>query len=145
MFKIIEKRNTYQIMSILTAGLYFYLFVSLLFSPDPFLNDFGVEATAPAEFLARRVAMLMLGFAVLAFFGRKMSHSLARRAMALAIGVNMAGFAVMGLIEFAQGVVGAEILTAAAIESFVAVAYFLIWLADRGTESLEKMNSAQKS
>lgn len=131
MFRIIEKQKTYQIVSILTAGLYFYLFASLLFSPGPFLTDFGIEATVPAEFLARRVAMLMLGFAVLAFLGRKMPHSLARQVMALAISVNMAGFAVMGLIEYGQGVIGAEILAAAAIESFVAVAYFLFWLADR--------------
>jgi hypothetical protein len=145
MFRIIEKQNTYQIVSCLTAALYLYLFVSLLFSPGSFLNDFGVEATAPAEFLARRVAMLMLGFAVLAFLGMKMPHSPARQAMTLAIAVNMTGFAVMGLIEFGQGVMGVEILAAAAIESFVAVAYFLFWLAGRRAESSENTHPGKKS
>lgn len=131
MFRIIEKQNTYQIMSYLTAALYFYLFVMLLFFPGSFLNDLGIQSTASADFLARRAAMLMLGFAVLAFLGRKVSDSMARQVMAIAISINMAGFAVMGLVEFGRGFANTGILTAVIIESILAVSYFLFWLAAR--------------
>jgi hypothetical protein len=131
MFRIIEKQNTYQIMSCLTAALYFYLFVMLLFFPGPFLNDLGIQTTESADFLARRAAMLMLGFAVLVFFGRKVSDSMARQVMAIAISINMAGFAVMGLVEFGRGFANAGILAAVIIESILAVSYFLFWLAAR--------------
>jgi hypothetical protein len=145
MFRIIEKQNTYQIVSYLTAALYFYLFVMLLFFPGSFLNDIGIKTTESAEFLARRAAMLMLGFAVLVFFGRKMYHSPARQVMALAISVNMAGFALMGLFEFGRGFVNAGILTAVTIESILAVSYFLFWFAARRAESLENANPEKKS
>ena len=131
MFKIIEKQNTYQIMSYLTAALYSYLFVMLLFFPASFLNELGIESTESADFLARRAAMLMLGFAVLVFFGRKVSDSMARQVMAIAISINMAGFAVMGLVEFGRGFANNGILTAVIIESILAVSYFLFWLAAR--------------
>lgn len=131
MFRIIEKQNTYQMMSYLTAALYFYLFVMLLFFPGSFLNELGIESTASADFLARRAAMLMLGFAALVFLGRKVSDSMARQVMAIAISINMAGFAVMGLVEFGRGFANAGILTAIIIESILAVSYFLFWLAAR--------------
>lgn len=131
MFRIIEKQNTYQMMSYLTTALYFYLFVMLLFFPGSFLNELGIESTASADFLARRAAMLMLGFAVLVFLGRKVSDSMARQVMAIAISINMAGFAVMGLVEFGRGFANTGILTAVIIESILAVSYFLFWLAAR--------------
>jgi hypothetical protein len=131
MFRIIEKQNTYQIMSYLTSALYFYLFVMLLFFPGSFLNDLGIESTESSDFLARRAAMLMLGFAVLVFLGRKVSDSMARQVIAIAISINMAGVAVMGLIEFGRGFANAGILTAVIIESILAVSYFLFWLAAR--------------
>ena len=143
MFRIIEKQNTYQIVSYLTAALYFYLFVMLLFFPGSFLNGIGIETTESAEFLAKRAAMLILGFAVLTFFGRKISHSPARQVMALAIGVNMAGFALMGLFEFWRGFVNAGILTAVTIESILAASYFLFWLTAKRAEFPENMHSGK--
>jgi len=145
MFRIIKKQNIYQIVSYLTAALYFYLFVMLLFFPGSFLNDIGIKTTESAEFLARRAAMLMLGFAVLAFFGRKTSFSPARQVMALAISVNMAGFALMGLFEFWRGFVNAGILTAVTIESILAASYFLFWLTAKRAEFLENMHSGKKA
>jgi hypothetical protein len=144
-FRIIEKQNTYQIVSCLTAALYLYLFVMLLCFPGSFLKDVGIETTASADFLARRAAMLMLGFAVLSFWGRKISHSFARKVMALAISVNMTGFAVMGLVEFGRGFANSGILTAVTIESILAVAYFLFWLAARRAEYPENTHPGKKS
>ncbi len=143
MFRIIEKQNTYQVVSYLTSALYFYLFVMLLFFPASFLNDIGIKSTESAEFLARRAAMLMLGFAVLAFFGKKMYHSPARQVMALAISVNMAGFALMGLFEFWRGFANTGILTAVTIESILAASYFLFWLTAKRAEFPENMHSGK--
>jgi hypothetical protein len=121
----------YKILSYATALLYFYLFVTLLFSPASFLAGVGLAGSESAFILARRAAMLMLGFAVLAFFGAGVPASAARQALTLAICVNMAGFATMSLVEYFRGTVNSSILQAAAIEAFLAVAYFLIWLAGR--------------
>lgn len=129
MLKILEKQTVYHIVSSLTAALYFYLFVMLLFFPASFLMDIGVETNEPAEFLARRAAMLMLAFSFLAFFSMKLSQPAARQVVTSVISLNMAGFAVMGLFEFGRGFVNAEILTIVAIESLLAVLYFLFWLA----------------
>jgi hypothetical protein len=128
---LVRQPRVYKILSWATALLYFYLFVSLLFFPDPFIKDMGLIGSETTFILARRVSMLMLGFSALAMLGASAPHSVARQALVLAISINMAGFAIMSIYEYVQGTVNASLLQAAAIEMFLAVAYFLFWLVGR--------------
>jgi hypothetical protein len=130
-FSFLSNTIVYKVLSYATALLYFYLFYSLLFAPESFVRDMGLAGSETTFILARRAAMLMLGFAVLAFFGAGSAASAARRVITLAICVNMAGFATMSLVEYFRGTVNSSILQAAAIEIFLAVAYFLVWLAGK--------------
>lgn len=126
-----RKYNVYSVICWATSLLYFYLFVQLLAFPDAMLRGFGIEGSPGVHLLARRVAMLMLGFAVLVFLARKLPASAGRLAIATAVCVNMAGFASMGLFEFARGRLGADILVIVAIETTVAVSFGVIALRDR--------------
>ena len=72
--------------------------------------------------------MLMLGFAILSFNGRNAPCSVARQAIALSIGISMAGLAMLSTFEYLRGFASKAILPAGAIESVLALVYFLLWL-----------------
>ena len=131
MLSIFEKQDTFKILSYVTALVYSALFLMLLFFPSYFLDDVGLQRSDSASFLSRRAAMLMLGFAVLSFFGRNASHSIARQAIVLSIAVGMTGLATLGIFEFSRGFASAAILQPVFVESTLATAYFLLWLAGR--------------
>jgi hypothetical protein len=62
--------NGFKILSLLTGLLYLYLAVDLFFFPGSALQGFGIQENEGVYFIARRVAMLMLGFTVLLFLAR---------------------------------------------------------------------------
>lgn len=128
---ILRGEKTYRVMSYITVSLYVYLFVSLLFDPHSFLQSVGVEGTESAYFLARRASMLMLGFAIVSFFGRNAPNSIARQAIVLSIAISMAGLCCMSSFEYARGFSSSGILTPAIVELVLAVVYFLLWLSNK--------------
>ena len=121
----------FQVLSMCTSALCFYLFCSLLFAPQSFFADLGIEGTETAYFVGRRASMLMLGFSVLLFLGRNTAHSPARQAIALSICVAMLGLSLTGIYEFARGFVANGILMPIAIELTLAAAYFYVWLTNK--------------
>jgi hypothetical protein len=128
---VFQKSGTYTVLSWLTTCLYFALFVMLFFSPHKFLTDVGMPTSESTAFLARRASVLMLGFAVLTFQGRKVRNPLARRVIALSVCVNMAGFAYTGLFEYWRGFANKGILNAVTVEVILSVAWLLLWLSCR--------------
>ena len=128
---LVKNPLIFKVLAYATGLLYIYLFVMLLFFPSSFLQDLGLTGSEMTFTLARRASMLMLGFAVLSISGGNAPPSAARQALILAISINMAGFAVMGTYEYFRGTVNSSILQAAAIETTLAVAYFLLWLAGK--------------
>jgi hypothetical protein len=120
--------TTYAVVMWTAACLYLALFVMLLCFPERFLEDAGVAGNESAFFLSRRAAMLMLGFSALSFQARKASHSVARQGILLSISVSMAGFAVLGSVEYWRGFANAGILKPVAVESALATTTFLLWL-----------------
>jgi len=131
LLEISRKATTYRIVSYIATLLYLYLFSILLFAPQSLLKDIGVAGNESAYFLARRASMLMLGFAILSFNGRNASCSIARQAITLSISISMAGLAVLSYFEYLRGFAGKGILPAGAIESVLAVIYFILWLSNR--------------
>ena len=131
MLKHIRNLNKFQVMSVLTSALYFYLFISCLLFPESLCKDFGVMGNESVYFLARRTSTLMLGFAVLLFMVRNSASSELRQAIAFSVGLNMAGFALLGTFELNRGFVKVAILGAIVIEVLVAAIYFSFWASDR--------------
>jgi hypothetical protein len=121
----------FKAISILTSLLYFYLFIRLLIFPESLCNDFGVAGNESAYFLARRASMLMMGFSALLFLLRNIPPSVVRQAISFSVGLNMAGFAAMGLFELMRGFVKTSILGVIAIEVLVATIYFSFLISDR--------------
>jgi len=131
MLKNLTNLNKFKVASVLTSALYFYLFISLLLFPESLCKDFGITGNESVYFLARRASMLMLGFSVLLFLARNVSPSVARQTIAFAIGLNMAGFALLGSFELIRGFVKSSILSVIVIEILVAAIYFSFWVSDR--------------
>ncbi|HNX96563.1 MAG TPA: hypothetical protein PKK12_02690 [Candidatus Aminicenantes bacterium] len=131
MLRVFARTRTYQTLTTLTALLYLYLFATLFFTPQSFLDGLGIAGTAATAFLSRRCAMLMLGFATLLLAGRKAPPSAARQAIVLAVGVCMAGFALTGIAGYLSGTAKADFLLAAAVESVLAASFFMLWFATR--------------
>ncbi len=126
-----KKPGTYRIVSDATTLLYLCLFAVLLFAPQALLAGVGVAGSESAYFLGRRAGMLMLGFAVLTFTGRNATPSSARQAIALAVGISMAGLAVLSVREFLRGFAGPGILQAAAVEAVFSLVHLALWLSNR--------------
>lgn len=128
---ILRSAKAYRFMSYVTTSLYLFLFVSLLSDPHSFFQGLGIEGTESAYFLARRASMLMLGFAVVSFFGRNAPSSVARQAITLSIAISMAGLCAMSCFEYARGFANSSILTPAIVEAILAATYFLLWLSNK--------------
>ncbi len=123
----------FRTLSLATAALAITLFACLLLAPGLVLALFAVPIDAPAGFLARRAAMLFLGFAVLSYLARDVPHSSARQAVAAGVGASMLGLAMLGLAELARGYAGPGILLAVVGELAFAVGHLSLWWRHRQT------------
>ena len=116
--------NTFKWLSLLTGLLYLWLFYQLLFTPAEILRGFGVGAEPHVVFLAQRISVLMLGFAVLLLLSLRLRPSTARAVIAVAVSVNMAGFAINSFWGAAHGnLTDNAIPVIGSIEAFIAAGY----------------------
>lgn len=125
------KTRLFTCLSLLTGLLYLWLFYQLLFTPVEMLKSFGLTAEPHAIYLAKRISVLMLGFAVLLLLGLRLKPSAARAVIAAAVAINMAGFALNSFLGAANGIlIDPAIPLIGGIESFVALAYGFFAIAD---------------
>ena len=116
----------YKIVSIATSALFLYLFVQLLFMPDSFIKDLGLQPSEAGQVLARRASMFMLGISVLMFGTRNLPHSVARQTICLATGITLFGLSCVGSYEFIKGTVNSSILIAIICETILWVSFGVI-------------------
>lgn len=109
------------------------LFLLLLAFPEPIFFLFDVNGNEAAFFICRRTSMLFGGYAIISFFTKDLQHSKIRQTLSLGFAFSMAGFALMGTIEFIRGFAGGGIFFAVASELFLTVSYCYIWLCKRKT------------
>ncbi|MBK9992367.1 MAG: hypothetical protein IPP19_17015 [Verrucomicrobia bacterium] len=125
------KNRLFTCVSLLTGLLYLWLFYQLLFTPAEMLKGFGLAAEPHAIYLAKRISVLMLGFAVLLLLGSRLKPSAARAVIAVAVATNMAGFALNSFWGAANGILtDPAIPLIGGIESVIAVSYGLFAIAD---------------
>lgn len=121
----------FRVLSITAASISCLLFLTLLLVPQLIFMLFEIEATASASFLARRAAMLFLGYAVITYVSRNAEHSSARQAISLGLAATWVSLAVLGVFELVRGVAGFGILLAIGAELLLAFAYGSIWFVNR--------------
>lgn len=122
---------SFKVLNTITACISLILFVVLLCSPELIFWLFGVEGNESAYFIARRAAMLFLGFAVIAYFSRHAKHSEERQVIILGFTCLMFGLSALGTFEFVRGFVGVGIFLAISAELPLAMLYGSLWLSSR--------------
>lgn len=119
-----KRPNLFRWLSLATGFLYLWLFFQLLFTPIAMLRGFGVGAEPHMVFLAQRISVLMLGFAVLVLLSHRLPPSRARAVIAAAVAANMAGFAVNSFWGASHGILtDGAIPVIGGIETIIAVGY----------------------
>ena len=113
----------FRTLSILSTALAAALFLTLLFVPGLVFWLFQIPGSESAAFLARRAAVLFLGFGILMWLVRNAENSPARRAICIGWGMTMAALAILGTLEFFRGFVGVGVFPAVFIETFIGVSY----------------------
>jgi len=123
--------NLFRWLSLPTGLLYLWLFYQLLFTPAQMLQSFGVGADLHAVFLAQRISVLMLGFAVLLLLSLGLPRSKARAVIAAAVFANMAGFAINSFWGAGHGILtDSAIPLIGSIEAVIAIGYGFIAVTD---------------
>jgi hypothetical protein len=93
-------------LALAAAAVSLALALTLVFAPGLLALLFGLAGTGPGGFFARRLGMLFLGYAVLLALLRDLPAGPARRAVALAVGLALAGLAATGVWAFVAGDAG---------------------------------------
>ncbi len=119
---------SFKTLSIASATIAGALFLILLFVPGVVFWLFQIPASDSAAFLARRAAVLFLGFGVIMWRIRDAVASPAIHAICVGWGVAMLALAVLGSMEFVRGFAGGGIFAAVAIETFLGVSYLRLAL-----------------
>ncbi|MBL4805743.1 MAG: hypothetical protein JKY31_00455 [Rhodobacteraceae bacterium] len=122
---------TYRVVSLAASVVCLLLCLILLLLPDVIYWLFNITGAEVSDFLARRAAMLFLGFAVLCFLGRNAEDSEMRRTVSVAMAIAMAGLAATGIFEFMRGYVGIGIWLAIVVEVAFAVLFGRFWVLGR--------------
>ncbi len=123
-----NEMKLYTIATIGTSLLFLFLFIQLFFTPDAFIEDLGLQTSVPIPILGRRTAMFMLGFSVLLFGARKISHCETRQWICLSTGITMFGLAILSSYEMIRQTVNNSIWTAIILETTSACLFFLIYI-----------------
>lgn len=125
------KTRLFSCLSLLAGLLYLWLFYQMLFTPAEILKGFGLAAEPHLVFLAKRISVSMLGFAVLLLLGLRLKPSAARAVIATAVAVNMAGFALNSFWGAAQGILtDPAIPLVGGVETVVALAFGFLGFVD---------------
>ena len=122
---------SFKNVSLAMVALAGVLFALLLLAPDLIFFIFNIEGSEAARLLSRRAAMLFLGLAIIAYFGRNAEHSSMRQAVCLGLAASMFGLALTGTYEFVRGYAGGGILLAVVAEIGFGAAYARIWANNR--------------
>ncbi|MBT1063277.1 hypothetical protein KJY73_06810 [Bowmanella sp. Y26] len=117
----------FKLVSLITSAITFILCIVLFISPNLIFILFGIEPHSSTYFVGRRTAILLLGIALLTFWGRNAPHSEARQAICLSLAISMLALALLGSAEFLRGFAGTGIWLAITTEMLLAFLYVRIW------------------
>lgn len=125
-------------LSVFSSILFVLLAIILMFAPAQMLTSWGVELTSSGGLLARRIAALYTGIAVMFFMARNAEHSTTRTALIYGTITSCLLLAALGAYEFSVGHATSGILPAVFTEVALVLAFAYVGCACNNTNSLNK-------
>lgn len=125
-------------LSVLSSILFALLAIILMFAPAQMLTGWGVALTDSVGLLARRIAALYTGIAVMYFLARNAEHSTTRTALMYGTISACLILAALGAYEFFVGHASSGILPAVFIEVALALAFAYVGYDCNNTNKLNK-------
>jgi len=113
-------------LSVFSSILFTILSIILLFAPVMMLSAWGVELTDSVGLVARRIAALYAGIAVMYFLARNAEHSATRTALIVGTITACLILAILGVYEFAAGHASNGILVSVFIEVVLILAFLYV-------------------
>ncbi len=129
---------TYYRLSIATAILFLLLAIILMFAPAQMLTNWGIELTVAVGLLAKRIAAVYTGIAVMLFMARHAEHSTTRTALIYGIITSCLILAILGAYEFSVGHASRGILLGVTIEVALVLAFMYLGCACNNPNKLNK-------
>jgi hypothetical protein len=120
------KLLTFYRLSVFSSILFTVLAFILMFAPVLMLSAWGVELTDSVGLVARRIAALYAGIAVMYFFARNAAHSATRTALIVGTITACLLLAVLGVYEFVAGHASNGILVSVLIEVVLILAFLYV-------------------
>ncbi|TFW71602.1 hypothetical protein C3Y98_05760 [Methylotenera oryzisoli] len=115
-------------LSVFSSILFVVLAINLMFAPTQMLTSWGIELTTSVGLVARRIAALYTGLAVMFFMVRHAELSTTRTALISGTITACSILALLGVYEFATGHATSGILTAAFVEVALVLAFLDVGL-----------------
>jgi lysylphosphatidylglycerol synthetase-like protein (DUF2156 family) len=125
-------------LSVFSSILFVLLAIILMLAPAQMLTSWGVELTSSGGLLARRIAALYTGIAVMFFMARNAEYSTTRTALIYGTIISCLILATLGAYEFSVGHASSGILPAVFIEVALVLAFAYVGCACNNTNSLNK-------
>jgi lysylphosphatidylglycerol synthetase-like protein (DUF2156 family) len=117
---------TFYRLSIFSSILFLLLAIILMFAPAQMLTSWGIELTISVGVLARRIAAVYTGIAVMIFMARNAEHSTTRTALIYGIITSCLILATLGTYEFSVGHASNGILPGVMIEVALVLAFMYV-------------------
>lgn len=130
MFKLLS----FKIASTMAAALCGFLCLTLLLIPDLIYWLFDLVASNTSNLLAKRAAMLFLGFVTLLVMARNTRNQEVVSAVSFSMITAFAGLVVVGIYEYVAGVAGPGIWLAIAGEAFFIILFVFAWINHKNNE-----------
>jgi hypothetical protein len=118
---------TFHIMAYIMTGAACLLGLRFILAGGGVLKEWGLEPTAGALILFRRLGVIYIGLALMFFLGRNASPSDFRSAVCLVMGCTIAVLSFLGLFEFLARRASAGIFRSAVAEAVLAAAFLWLW------------------
>jgi hypothetical protein len=120
------KLLSFYSLSIFCSILFTVLFIIFMFAPVMMLSAWGVELTDTVGLVARRIAALYAGIAVMYFFARNAAHSATRTALIVGTITACSILAILGVYEYVAGHASGGILISVLIEVVLVLAFLYV-------------------
>lgn len=125
-------------VAVLTSILLLLLAIIFMFAPAQMLTSWGLELTVSVGLLARRIAAVYTGIAVMLFMARNAEHSTTRTALIYGVITTCLILATLGAYEFSVGHASSGILPAVFIEVSLVLAFTYVGCACNNANNLNK-------
>jgi hypothetical protein len=122
---------SFEVVALILAAAGCILGLRFTFAAGSVLKEWGVEATAGAQMLFRRMGAIYLGVALMFFLGRSAPPSDIRSAVCLVTAGVAALLASLGFAEYRARRAGVGILRSVVAEAALSVILVWTWWAER--------------